>query len=283
MYFYVGYGVTIHSEIELPFPSRVIERESASLTIQFGSSEPEVSEMETVNLGIKATESSMALIVPFIATYVITRDRIVVEPAVHSDLKSMQAVLLSSVLGYWLTLAGKAVLRGTAITEDGETAKVFLGGSVSGVRLMKPGVKCLSDSFVVISEYEKKIFVEPGFPVVKVWKKEVKAAGLDVEGMESTREGINRYYWDVSEKFCNRALPISVLYSENGHHLKNELSIKKITGLNKLKFILPFRVATQLHTVWKSRTIKGNCLFRLAKQVDCFSVESIEAISSSNR
>lgn len=278
MYSYTGYGVAIHSAIELPFPPSLMQEDLASLTIEFGESELAVSSMETVNLGIKANAMSMALIVPFIATYVITRDRIVIEPVANCDLKSIQAVLLSSALGYWLTLVGKIVLRGTAITDDGETAKVFLGGSVSGVKLMKQGVEFLSDSFVVISEYEKKFLVEPGFPVVKVWKKEAKVAGLDVDGMVPIREGVNRFYWDVSERFCKRALPISGLYTETDRRLKNEPLIKKITGLNKLKWILPFQASMPLHTVWKSHIVKGDSWFRLAKQVACFSVENIETM-----
>lgn len=278
MYSYTGYGVRIRSEIELPFPPSLIQEELASLTIEFGDSELAVSSMETVNLGIKANETSMALIVPFIATYVITTDRIVIEPVAHSDLKSIQAVLLSSALGYWLTLVGKTVLRGTAITDDGETTKVFLGGSVSGLKLMKPGVKCLSDPFVVISEYDKKFLVEPGFPVAKVWKKEAKVAGLDVDGMVPIREGVNRFYWDVSEKFCKRALPISSLYTETDRRLKNEPPLKKITGLNKLKWILPFQASMQLHTLWKDHVKTASVWLRLVNQAECFSVESIDSI-----
>ena len=95
--FYICFGITISSEINLPLINAT-ETKSIDLTVTVGKIDISLEALIPCGLGLHYNTDNIVLTLQNIARYSITRAAIVIKPAEHSDELSIKNFLISGTM-----------------------------------------------------------------------------------------------------------------------------------------------------------------------------------------
>lgn len=174
-FLYNFYGLTIHSEIEIP---ELIQCSSIEpdAWIKLGPVPDHLSKTTSTNLQYEAFKDDFLLKIESVAKYrVIEGKYITIHSKDNATLEEIRLFLLGSVMGALLHQKGMLPIHGSCVAKDGKgfiiTGNSLAGKSTLAAGLCKKGYSFVTDDIAVVDiRNENKYSVFPGIPYLKLWK-----------------------------------------------------------------------------------------------------------------
>lgn len=226
---YAAYGLTVRSEIVLPFRP-VPPVPSPDVTLRIGRVRPDLP-APTGGRAWRAAPGALRLDVDGVARYLARHGReIVVEPA-GGDPAEVATFLLGSVFGACLQQRGIVTLHASAIeTEAG--AVLFAGGSGMGkstlvAALVDRGFRMLADDVtgVVLDSDELPVALE-AFPAIRLWADAVGVLSWEDRARSPVRAGLQKYVAPV-QRFRPAPFLIRAVFTLDNHN-RSAVEVKPV-------------------------------------------------------
>ncbi|MEH2349206.1 MAG: serine/threonine protein kinase [Nostoc sp.] len=139
--------------------------------------------------------------------------------ALFTDVVSL---LLGCVLGHLLRLRGVTCLHASVVAVD-DSAIAILGQSGAGksttaAALASRGFSVLADDIAALIPDEKRFWVQPGYPRLRLWPNSVKAIHGSIEDLSLVSVNLDKRFLDLQGKhkeqwqFQPQALPLMAVY-----------------------------------------------------------------------
>jgi hypothetical protein len=233
---YFAFGEVIETDVD--FDDTLVQT-SAAATIFINESQFEANPRRLTKVhrqGVQARfgliENDAILVWDTIAKFRIS-ENVIEYQSLGADKKTLKLFILSEAIGIVLFLKGNFVLHGSCVLIN-DKARIFIGEpgagkSTTATAFWKAGKIILSDDLSVIKFVDKKPYVLPTFPQLKVWEDALGGLGIDTEGLEKSTEGGTKYLIQQPfEKFPVKPIPlesITVLLKKNSRKKEGELSM----------------------------------------------------------
>ncbi len=140
----------------------------------------------------------------------------------HESLESAATYLLGPVLGFWLRLRGVACLHASAVAIEGQ-AVLFLGTSGAGksttaAALAQLGYPVLSDDLTALTEQGDGFVVQPGYSGLRLWSDSAQTLFDSAEALPRlvpAHLDWDKRYLDLRQpgyRFQSEPLPLGAIY-----------------------------------------------------------------------
>lgn len=158
------------------------------------------------------------------------------------DSNTINTWLYGSVFAYLLQYHGYLVLHGSAVMVNGH-AVIFSGDSGAGkstlaTKFVARGYNLLTDDVVAIT-YNKnhELVMVPGHSKVKLWLNALEHFGKSQKDLKQVFNKIEKYEVPIV-LHQTTAIKIKEFYELNHSDMINEVSLKKITGIEKINLLI---------------------------------------------
>lgn len=239
---YSLYGLRIRSEAAIPGLIEESDCEPTDLKIHFGNMPYRYErsgwvEIKNINTPFVADVDEPALIVEILSDgvcYKFTyRDRttfvidskgaeIWVTWVSPMTLEDAATYLLGPVMGFVLRLRGVICLHASAIVLNGGAIVLAgpagAGKSTTAAAFAQNGYAVISEDVVPIKSDENCFFVEPGYPLIRLWPESVEALYQTSNALPLLTPNWDKRYlglFDHGYKFHSAAIPLSAIYLLN--------------------------------------------------------------------
>jgi len=224
-YYYKAYGLSIGSE--LPLPPLVPHNNIAStvdLTIKRRRllESPPLGTTKAYRAGLNARFAQNGPYClwldwsPVVSFMAINGNELLLETT-RNEADLISLFTLSEALGLILFQKKYFLLHGSAVQIDGQGV-VFLGEPGAGksttiAAFAQKGVPVISDDMVCIQIDKTGIpWLIPAFPQIKIWENTADGLQLPKEKMSPVQEGVNKFSWQDSIAFEEKAVPLKQLF-----------------------------------------------------------------------
>ena len=134
-------------------------------------------------------------------------------------LEDMATYLLGPVLGFVLRLRGITCLHASAVA-IGDQAIAFLGTAGAGkstaaVAFAERGYPALSDDVAALSDQEHTFFVQPGYPLLRLWPSTIATLYGPMDTLPRLTPTWDKRYLDLTQngyRFQQEPLPLAAIY-----------------------------------------------------------------------
>jgi energy-coupling factor transporter ATP-binding protein EcfA2 len=277
MFYYQGYGVSIHSELALPALMSLSKDQltlNQDVIIKKTTINPDGLDSPFVKgLFYQMTEEDCWIHIPNLVYFLLSKGSEIhfsLYPGV--DEAEIEELVLSIALPALLLQRGMLVLRGSAI-QVGDGCVVITGNSGAGkstlaAGLLKRGHNILSDEFCVLSNNRH---VLPGMPYIKLWQRTLKQLDIEFKDLRPVRPKLRKFQLPLKEHFVTKPLRLSALYFLNDIN-EDTYSFNKIDGIRKINFIKSqISSSAYLQDMAKSASIMREVM-ATAEQVPMFAI-----------
>lgn len=237
MYYYVAFGLTIASEIELPelLAHPQIQASSTDVTILYGEVSPSGIGAESHGYPyFQAKENVMWLDIADVGRFLMSNGKqMTVAPIAGADPAIVRLFLLSSCMSALLMQRDLFVLHGNAI-KIGNACISFVGDSGVGKSTLsgaffKRGYSLLADDVCVINQ---DLHVLPSIPQIKLWPDSANKLGINTQTLRRVRPGFDKVAFPLTEQFHVDPLPLRVIYCLNAS--SDAFGAQRIMGVHKI-------------------------------------------------
>lgn len=126
----------------------------------------------TPHVSLYRLGDTLYLKMPLVGDFLIARDKILVQFHSGVDLVKVCAILLSTVLSFWLEQHKIRAIHASSLVYQGKAA-VFMADSKTGkstlaAALLQAGAELLSDDIVPITETLEGFFASPGYSTIRL-------------------------------------------------------------------------------------------------------------------
>jgi hypothetical protein len=188
------FGLTIRSELHLPFPSEQIAGpKEAQVRIGFGAIPPVAEPLS------RCGENGLQLDVEDVGRFRIENGRdVTIDPAANASERNLRAYLLGSAFGALLHQRGLLPLHANAVVVAG-SAFAFVGRSGAGKSSLAGwfqdrGHAVLADDVCAVAFDEAGApLVEPGVPRLRLWQDALERAGHDPAALERSFDAMDKF------------------------------------------------------------------------------------------
>ncbi|MBI1870608.1 MAG: hypothetical protein HYS07_05360 [Chlamydiae bacterium] len=237
---YHAFGFNIESPWPLPLSEVSSDITTADCSIDLSEiNHSRGFNFEAFGLRLKIDSENIFLLVDGIAHYHCQPYRIDIHPLTKCE-DDIAAFLLYAALPYWLLLRGKWLVRGCALSWNEKESILLLsppggGSSTLAGYALRQGAKLVSDHFCVVTEREEGVLmVEPGIRHLRLWKAAADQLQIDHHLLRPIRPCLQQFFFKTENIFSNRPLPISGVISIDTMNKKEDVSVKKLTGVHKM-------------------------------------------------
>lgn len=240
-----AFGLTFHCQQALPELTACPRSpaDSATVVIDWGPTVEPAPSPGPVQSLFSGTPNSFELLVPGIATYRITAERIAISPAPGAAPSSVRTFLVGSAIGALLQLRGFTMLHGSAVQLPDGQAGVFCGSSTAGkstlaAALAQRGHPLLADDLTALRFDEAgRAWCLPGLARTKLRRHALNMLGLTAlaSAENQVRPDLEKY--SLPFELATRPAPLSRYYELRAPEQGN-LTFSEIKGLAKFKVLM---------------------------------------------
>ncbi len=238
MYFYKAYGLFFSSELCIP-ELETAEDGIPDVVIRLGSVPCELPDVIDKRNAFQAAPDHFLFRWGNVAGYYVKDGReIVIEPYIDRDASDIRLFLLGSVFAALLQQRGFLVLHGSSVVIRGRgiilTGKSGIGKSTLAAAFGKRNYRVLADDVCALKLGEdKKPYILPGFPSLKLWKDMAEQFGLATDGLEPVKKEIEKYRIGIKTHYCGEVSLLSDVYIlEAGD--RERIEIQRVNDMKKL-------------------------------------------------
>jgi len=246
MYKYKAFDLIIDSEIELP--ELLPAHESSEIIIRYGSipvlrqkikKKVEIGESEV----ILYSDDSCFIRIKELGLFYITSDfEVIIKAFPNILLNEIRSIILTVIFPTILYLKKKIALHGSVVAYKNHcilfTGESGVGKSTMAARLIKKGYTLVSDDICVIKKIQKRPFVVPATPQLKLHSD--AAVFVDQNPSElstiSTRE--KKGWIHVGGQFEDTYMQLKSIYEIDPEDDNGQEKILNLKGTDKLQTIL---------------------------------------------
>lgn len=230
---YRAFGLTIESAIELPEVPKATPDLGTDVRVVIG--EPPASLSAPLRSGVlfEAQPGEYLLEVEGVARYYVRDGReVIVAPAAGADPASVRLFLLGSSLTAVLHQRGALVLHAGSCEWRGRTV-AFAGASGNGKSTLlaclvaRGGSSLADDATVILPDADGALWVQPGFPQVRLWKDAVRRLGLEADEQRRVRTGVEKFAMPLAGADAPRRLDAIVIL---GMHNGDDIRVSRVEG-----------------------------------------------------
>lgn len=218
MFVYQAYGLSIHSDLELP--ELIVSRRNsdpADVTIRSGSVE-HPSDVPHDDMCLRNFPGEAILYWPDIGTFQINEGReIIIDRKPEVSDSALRLYVLGSGFGVLLHQRGYLVLHASAVAING-VAVAFLGDKGWGKSTLSAALYArshplLSDDLVTITnDKDGSPMVIPGYPQFKLWPEALESLGSNPENLPRIRPELEKRAQRVESGFSHTPCPLGCIY-----------------------------------------------------------------------
>lgn len=233
---YQGFGLCFSSCYSLPLPvsSGFCQPD---ILIEHAALPCELENSQRYSPVIQANSDTVLITIPNIARYQCIDNKILIEAM--SDVQAdIQTFLIYCAIPYCLIVKGYLVLRGCALSLDGENSLMLLGNNAArasalAAHLIKHGAFLLSDYICVLKPNgEGKPTLQTGYNQIKLWQNELKILGVLAKASAQLRPNIKQYFVEVPA--LSQVLPVEKIICLQTSKEDQHQSLSLIKGKEKL-------------------------------------------------
>ncbi len=235
-YKYAIYGLNVASEMR--FDNLPHAEGHEDVTVRFGEAPKRIEDIVSEGVRYQARPGLFRLEIDNVAVFLIKEGKeIIIKKDKGVSNSEVQLFLLGSAFGALLQQQDKLTLHGGAIVID-HKAIVFSGVSGAGKSTLvngfyKRGYPVIADDISVINiSNNEKPKLYPGIPQIKLWENVLSYYKMPFTSLNKVRQGIRKYYYDVSGGFFKKSVPVSHVFILRVHN-KGEYVLKKLQGVEK--------------------------------------------------
>lgn len=231
---FVGFGLSIRSEIDLPelLPG---DFERSDVDIKFGDVPDHLGSCLASGVMFEASARHFLIKLPTVGKFLLTDGQtITVQPNPGTDIAVVRGLLLADVIPPLLRQRGLLVLHaGGVLTERGVillAGRSGAGKSSLTAAFVQRGARLVCDDFAAVRrESDGSWLVSRGVSRIKLWEDAVLALGLDPSALPRVRPELKRYYLDVSSSAAPMFSPLTsicLLDTWEG----SDVTVQRLTG-----------------------------------------------------
>jgi hypothetical protein len=246
---YKAFGLLITSELEIP--EFIPEEGIPDVYIGFGEVPEELFNPQFKGVRFQASPNQLILKVDRIANYFIEGgNTITIQHFLNSNIDEVRLFLLGSAFGALLHQRGLLPMHGSSLIFN-DRAIIFSGVSGAGkstlaAGFLKRNYKLLSDDISVVSlDENKKPWVFPGYPHMKLWADSLEKLGMNPLHLSRVRPQLNKHNLPVNNSFVLDSILLSGIYilqtkNTSGILLEPLKGIEKFNALKNNTYRLNF-------------------------------------------
>ncbi|MDF1573604.1 MAG: hypothetical protein P1P86_00225 [Bacteroidales bacterium] len=189
-------GLNLSSEIELPeLVSSNVQK--PDVWIRFGSVPDHLPEAAGSGVLYEASKDDFLFKLNTVAKYRVQNGKyITIEPLETTDQKEIRLFLFASTMGALLHQRGMLAIHGSCVAKENKGI-IFTGISSAGKSTIAAGFyikgySVITDDIAVIDNSEKKHFIHPGIPHLKLWQDVVYYMNEE-SNLERVRSELEKY------------------------------------------------------------------------------------------
>jgi hypothetical protein len=216
MFFYMAYGLGIHSELALP--ELLPGENSADVVIRLGTVENNPAQPITTQYAFWAKGEDVYLLWKDVGTFLIRGGReIIIEALPGVEERVIRLFLLGAVLAVLLHQRGILVLHASVVVVNGKVI-AFLGEkgwgkSTLAAALHARGHLLVSDDLLAMDlNGTGTPLVRPGFPQFKLWPDAISSVGGDPETLPRLHPEFEKRASPVTYNFLQFPLPLRHIF-----------------------------------------------------------------------
>ena len=242
-YCYQAYGLTIHSQLQLPQLVKGIRNDYPDIVVRYGKVRKFLENVTDSGIDWQISSKQFLLRIDGVAEYWangagevwIDRDR-------NASDDDVRLWLLGSTFGFLLHLRRILPLHASAISTD-KGAVLFTGVSGAGKSttlgaMVKRGYAMLADdvSGIVLDE-QGCPQVLPAFPCSRMFADSAAKLKRSTEGVSQVKASLNKYLFPI-DNFCSESLPIYKIYVLTNNE-QPEIELQPVEkNIDKLSYFL---------------------------------------------
>jgi hypothetical protein len=134
-------------------------------------------------------------------------------------LEDTATYLLGPIFGFLLRLRGMTCLHASAIAVDGRAIALIgpagAGKSTTVAAFAQQGYPALSEDVVALCDRGDSFFVQPGYPLIRLWPESVQALFGSKDALPPLTPNWDKRYLDLTQdgfSFQRQPLPLAALY-----------------------------------------------------------------------
>lgn len=288
---YQAFGYEVESEIELPelLPTQ-LNKEKPDILIKLLDLSKLWKRLDA-EVGIYNVKGNRVIFkIPQVAIFCIEEgNKILVSPAIGSDMDEIRLYVLGSCMGALLLQRKVLPLHGSAIAIEGK-AYAFIGQSGAGKSTLasafiKKGFHLLSDDVIAVSLHEDTNLpvVTPAYPQQKLWQDSLEQFGMDSKGYRPLFQRETKFSIPIKSKYHKVPLPLGGIFEI----VKIKDGPVKIDQIGKLESLPVLFRHTFRHvlihdlglTPWhfdiSTKVLNRNAIYRIQRPVSEFTAPEI--------
>jgi hypothetical protein len=186
----------------------------------------------------------LLIVIPGVARYLVSVDRIDVEPAEGAGMNEVCAFLLGTVFGALCHLRGIYPLHASTI-ELGRRCIAFTGDSGAGkstmaAMLIARGHRLVTDDVTYIRRTDAgKVQIWPGTNRLRLWDSAMEGLRYAKQGVERERRGFDKFLVPVSHPVdADRPLRLHSIYQLESAASDEQIAIEQLRGAAAVEILL---------------------------------------------
>lgn len=230
---YSVYGLNIDSQIECP--GLYNSEDDTDVSILWGNVPESIEDPVRVTVLSQVKQGEFLIKAPGVASYFIENGtRITVLKYQETDMNALRIYLLGSALAGLLHQRAMFPFHGSSVNINGKTV-LLCGPSGSGkstlaAELFSRGNGFVSDDVSVIVSQDNQLYVQPGYPKFRLWKRSLKILNRMDQDLQQVRSGINKYNLDIAHNFISRPSRLYAIYYLDKNLNNGDIEVSPVEG-----------------------------------------------------
>lgn len=238
---YTCHGIRFSSTFPCPELRETDEHPSPDVRISEGDTPEHLEGAARTAARFAVAPGQLLLQVDGVARYWVRDGKEIVmqrHPNAHAD--DARLFLYGTAFGAVILQQGRVPLHATTVVKDGR-AVAFAGPSGAGkstlaYTLMDRGWKLVCDDVTALEPRVGKLFAQPGFASVKLWRDVLEASETDCSTLAPIRAQIDKYRWEARARFHAEAAPLHAMIGLFRHN-EPTLDVRPLRGAEKFVFL----------------------------------------------